>query len=231
MAIRIYLSPERRPKPHSPYYGYPGIYEHDVCCEIAEYTKNALIRCGFEVKIASPNDNMKVRVAEGISWKANYYMPIHTNAATATLNEGTARGPCVLRYGKEGGISDRACKIVYKHLMAIYPNKSNRRNPVYERSDFYEIGQTPMLSVYPELAFHDNHEDADWLVNNKKEIAEALCKGVCEWYSVNYINPASEPTNTVPKAKYDEIVKERDAYKQKYDSLVISLTNLYESLK
>ena len=47
MAIRIYLSPERRPKPHSPYYGYPGIYEHDVCCEIAEYTKNALVRCGF----------------------------------------------------------------------------------------------------------------------------------------------------------------------------------------
>ena len=88
-----------------------------------------------------------------------------------------------------------------------------------------------MLSVYPELAFHDNHEDADWLVNNKKEIAEALCKGVCEWYSVNYVNPEADITDTVPKVKYDEIVKERDAYKQKYDSLVISLTNLYESLK
>ena len=67
--------------------------------------------------------------------------------------------------------------------------------------------------------------------NNKKEIAEALCKGVCEWYSVNYVNPEADITDTVPKAKYDEIVKERDAYKQRYDSLVISLTNLYESLK
>lgn len=231
MAIRVYLSPERRPNPHSPYYGYPGVYEHDVCCEIAEYTKAALLRCGFEVKIARPEDTMQIRVAEGISWKANYYMPIHTNAATATLKEGTARGPCVLRYGKSGGASDRACQITYKQLMKIYTGKSNRTNPVYERSDFYEIGQTPMLSVYPELAFHDNGDDATWILNNKQNIAEALCKGVCEWFSVEYVNPTSELTSTVSKQQYDEIVKERDTYKNKYDSLVLSIANLYESLK
>ena len=99
MAKKIYLSPERRPNPHGPYWGYPGVYEHDVCCEIAEYCKEALIRCGFEVKIARPEDNMEKRVAEGISWGANYYMPIHTNAATAKPVDGTAQGPTVLRYG------------------------------------------------------------------------------------------------------------------------------------
>ena len=27
---KIYLSPERRPAPHGPYFGYPTLFEHDV---------------------------------------------------------------------------------------------------------------------------------------------------------------------------------------------------------
>ena len=49
-----------------------------------------------------------------------------------------------------------------------------------------------MLSVYPELAFHDNGADARWLVENQGEIAEALCRGVCRWFGVNYTAPAGE---------------------------------------
>ena len=66
MAKKIYLSPERRPNPHAPYWGYPGVYEHDVCCEIAEYCKEALIRCGFEVKIARPEDSMEKRTKQAV---------------------------------------------------------------------------------------------------------------------------------------------------------------------
>lgn len=219
MAKKIYLSPERRPNPHGPYWGYAGVYEHDVCCEIAEYCKEALIRCGFEVKIASPNDNMEKRVAEGVSWGANYYMPIHTNAATAKPIEGTAQGPTVLRYGNEGGVSDRACKMVYNQLMAIYPRKTKRG--VYTQNAFYEIRMTPMLSVYPELAFHDNGEDAKWLVENKKEIAIALCKGVCQWFNVDYVEENNTVINepTVLKSEYDKVVAESYAWKQKFNTL------------
>ena len=219
MAKKIYLSPERRPNPHGPYWGYADVYEHDVCCEIAEYCKEALIRCGFEVKIASPNDNMEKRVAEGVSWGANYYMPIHTNAATAKPIEGTAQGPTVLRYGNEGGVSDRACKMVYNQLMAIYPRKTKRG--VYTQNAFYEIRMTPMLSVYPELAFHDNGEDAKWLVENKKEIAIALCKGVCQWFNVDYVEENNTPINepSVLKSEYDKVVAESYAWKQKFNTL------------
>ena len=219
MEKKIYLSPERRPNPHGTYWGYAGVYEHDVCCEIAEYCKEALIRCGFEVKVANPNDNMEKRVAEGVSWGANYYMPIHTNAATAKPIEGTAQGPTVLRYGNEGGVSDRACKMVYNQLMAIYPRKTKRG--VYAQNAFYEIRMTPMLSVYPELAFHDNGEDAKWLVENKKEIAIALCKGVCQWFNVDYVEENNTTTNepTVLKSEYDSVVAESYAWKKKFNTL------------
>ena len=201
---KVYLSPERRPAPHAPYYGFPGVYEHDVCVEIGAYCAEALTRCGFDVMVASPDKTMQERVAESISWKSDLHMPIHTNASTATLKEGTAQGPTVLRYGRAGGISDRACQMVYRRLMEIYPRNTHRG--VYQKDEFYEIGKTPMLSIYPELAFHDNGQDAIWLVQNKKAIAEALCKGVCDWFGVTYVDDSAKPLEDVDtlreKCKY-----------------------------
>lgn len=183
---KIYLSPERRPAPHGPYCGYPGLSEHEVCCAIAELTAAALTRCGYEVKVGSPEDDIRHRVAEATAWGADYYLPIHTNAS-GTSGQGTAQGPMVLRCGKSGSPSDKACQITYRHLMAIYPRVTQRG--VIQNTSFYEIVATPMLSVYPELAFHDNAADARWIVENKAAIAEALCKGVAEYFGTDYIAP------------------------------------------
>ena len=68
MTPKIYLSPERRPAPHGPYFGYPNLYEHDVTTAIARKTAEALNRCNFMVKIASPADDLRARVREAISW-------------------------------------------------------------------------------------------------------------------------------------------------------------------
>ena len=187
---KIYLSPERRPAPHGPYFGYPTLFEHDVTTSIAQKTAAALTRCGFSVKMAPPAATVRVRVAEAISWQADYYLSIHTNASSATPREGSARGPEVLAYGQPGGISWRACQMTYEELMAIYPAATTRG--VRQNTTFYEINSTPMLSVYPELAFHDNGADAQWLVENQGEIAEALCRGVCRWFGVNYTAPTGE---------------------------------------
>ena len=205
---KVYLSPERRPAPHAPYYGFPGVYEHDVCVEIGAYCAEALTRCGVDVMVASPDKTMQERVAESIAWKSDLHMPIHTNASTATLKEGTAQGPTVLRYGRAGGVSDRACQMVYRRLMEIYPRNTHRG--VYQKDEFYEIGRTPMLSIYPEIAFHDNGQDAIWIVQNKKRIAEALCKGVCDWFGVTYKEEEK------PQTDYDKLVAELEDIKEKY---------------
>ena len=87
MSFKIYLSPERRPAPHGPYFGYPSLFEHDVATAIAEKGSTALQRCGFLVKMAPPAATLRVRVAEAIQWQANYYLPIHTNASSSTGKE------------------------------------------------------------------------------------------------------------------------------------------------
>ena len=98
---KIYLSPENRPAPHGPYTGYPGTYEHDVCCEIAEYYKAALERCGFEVTIAEPQRSIRsgeTRQAYANKHGYDLYSTIHTNAGGGT-------GPTCLYAGAKGSES------------------------------------------------------------------------------------------------------------------------------
>ena len=69
-----------------------------------------------------------------------------------------------------------------------------------------------MLSIYPEIAFHDNGQDAIWIVQNKTRIAEALCKGVCDWFGVTY------KEGEKPQTDYDKLVAELEEIKAKYQS-------------
>lgn len=229
MAYKVYLSPENRVAPHGKYWGYKNIYENDVCVSIADYCRIALERCGFAVKVGKTGVKIQQRVEEGIAWGADYYMPIHTNAMGDGTKEGTAQGCLVLYYGGNKGASYKASTLVYKRLKEIYPYNKDRG--LVANTTFYEIIKTPMLSVYPECAFHDNGKDAKWLYENKEAIGEALCKGVCDYYGVKYVEPVANPNaGAVPNPEYDALVAECEAWKEKYNALVTRLKKLVQEL-
>lgn len=186
--MKIYLSPENRPGPHGPYTGYPGVYEHDVCCEIAKYEKRALERCGLSVTIADPGKGMAARCAEANAAGYDLYQTVHTNAGGGT-------GAECLYYGKPGGASYKANEAVYEALTQLYPSKRGLK----DGNQFYENNQTYMVSVYPELAFHDNAKDATFLVEHKRELGEALAKGVCTYLKLGYKAPPTDSPNHNPQ--------------------------------
>ena len=37
-----------------------------------------------------------------------------------------------------------------------------------------------------EVGFHDNPEEAQWIIDNTQAIAEAICKGLCRHYNAEY---------------------------------------------
>ena len=41
--------------------------------------------------------------------------------------------------------------------------------------------------MYVEIDFHDNKLIAKWIVEHTNEIAEAICKAICEYYGVKYV--------------------------------------------
>ncbi len=212
---KIWLSPERRPNPHGKYWGFTNVYEHDLCCYIAEKVRRHLVRCGFDVKIASPEDPIAARVEKAKEWGADLYFPIHTNASSNGEKEGRAHGPLMLHYGSVGGLSYKACMTVYNRLMEVYPFGTKRGS--VPSTNFYEIIKTPMLSVYAELAFHDNGRDARWLVDSRDAIAKALAQGVCDWYHIQYKD--EPPTET------------GEYWKEKYENLRAELLKLCEKLE
>ena len=184
MKKTIYLSPERRPAPHGKYWGM-NIYEHNVCCEIAEMMKPLLEGSGFSVIIANPADTMEKRVAQANALKVNYYMPIHTNASGNGTTAGTATGAECLYYGNVGGASYKANQLVYNELVKLYPSKRGLKNG----NAYYENKYTNMVSCYVEIAFHDNPEDVQFIISSKQKIAGALAKGVCAYYGLELNEP------------------------------------------
>lgn len=176
---KIYISPENRPKPHGPY-AVGNTYEHDVCCEIAEYEKTELERCGFTVKIADPGATMATRCKEANSGDYDLYQTLHSNAGGGT-------GATCLYYGKVGGASYRANQMAYEELTKLYPSKRG----IVDGTNYYENANTNMVSVYPEIAFHDNEQDAAFILANKKQIAQALARAICRYFGVDYVEEAA----------------------------------------
>lgn len=203
MSKKIYLSPENRPAPHGPYTGYTGVYEHDVCCEIAEHEKKALERCGFYAEIADPAQTIQAANGYTRQQYANdngfdLYQTIHTNAGGGT-------GAECLYYqdpNNPNNNSIRANQCVYDELVKLYPSKRGLKNG----TGYAENNQTEMVSVYPELAFHDNAADARFLVQHKQELAEALAKGICTYFGVEYVLPQTGGEDTVPRSEYDRVL-------------------------
>jgi len=180
--IKIYLSPERRTAPHGKFW-QKELYEHEYCTELAQMTCDALTAKGFAVKIGKPQMAIAQRVDEAIAWNADCYMPIHTNASTDGLSQGRASGTEVFAFDHPASI--KACGLVYSRLTALYPSKRG----VKITDSLYEVVNTPMLSVYPEIAFHDNPADIDFLLSRKRDIAQALCNGLCDYYGVTSALP------------------------------------------
>lgn len=101
---------------------------------------------------------------------------------------------------------------------------------------FAEILQANAPTAYIEVAFHDNKEEAQWIIDHKKDIAEAIVKGLCNHFGVKYVAPEaekpSEPVSTSTgyrvQVGYFEVKKNaerlRDELKSNgYDAFIVEV--------
>ena len=173
---KIFLSPSDQI--HNVYTGV-DTNEAEQCGRIASLTKDALIRCGFEVMLMHKY-TMDEKVAEADKWGADAYCPIHTNA-TAKHN---ATGTHLFCYNKTGD-GYKICAKVLEHLGPLTPGSPDT---ISVRDDLYEVRMPDAPTVYIEVDFHDVADVAKWIVVHTKEIAEEICKGFCDYFGVKYIS-------------------------------------------
>lgn len=180
MSKKIYLSPSNQ---DGNMYAYGNTNECDQCNHIADAAKAALERCGFTVKKAPKGQEMRTSINESNSWGADLHIPIHTNA-------GGGQGTVVFVYQQTPNNMQFA-EPVYKAVQAVSPGKIDYG--VRENPSLAELNSTNAVAVYVEADFHDNERIAKWLVENPKTVGEAICKGVCKAYGVEYKPQTFEP--------------------------------------
>ncbi|MBQ3724693.1 MAG: N-acetylmuramoyl-L-alanine amidase [Oscillospiraceae bacterium] len=184
MAYKIALSPEdRSSNAYHPQALYQGrsTNEHEQMCRCADLLEKELLRCGFAVKNMQYG-NMYDRVAEGNGWGADLYIALHTNGF-----DGTVAGTRVHCYPSDK--SRRIGKLIQDRIAPLSPGKSEK---LVESSGLYELKATKMAAVLPEFGFHDNREEAQWLVDSMDDIARETAMAVCDFFGVTYVPEAEE---------------------------------------
>jgi len=113
------------------------------------------------------------------------HLALHSNAAPEG-RYGTARGSIVFYYpGSAQG--RRAAEIMAKNLRNIYPLPDLVRTEASTRIGELRLTRAP--SVFLELAFHDNTDDAAWLKANIDAIARNLVLSLTEYFGIPFLSP------------------------------------------
>lgn len=165
---RIYISPSVQEKNKGA--GSYGTEEQrmnqiaDVVCSILKANGHEPVRNKPEMTLGQICD------ASNAAKVAGHYA-LHSDAFNKV-----ARGCTVFCYDK-GGMSEKMANALYKHVSPLTPatDRGVKVNP-----GLYELNQTDAPAVLIEISFHDNDQDAAWIVNNIKQIGNAIAAGILE---------------------------------------------------
>ena len=113
------------------------------------------------------------------------HLALHSNAS-APQNYGQTRGVIVFYY--PGSVNGRrAATIMADNLKDIYPLPNRVR--AEGTTAIGEVRQPRAPSVFLELGYHDNPDDAAWVQNNLDEIARNLVLSLTEYFGIPFVNP------------------------------------------
>jgi len=182
---KIYISPSNQ---YDNPYSYGNTNEMTQCNLIAESLEKYLKINGFEVKRAPKGQNMYTSINESNSFEADLHICIHTNA-------GGGHGCEVYTYS--GAARElKYAEPIYNEIAGITPY-SDRGLKV---ANFAELVQTTAIAVYCECAFHDNYDEAKWIVENVNNIGKAIARGMCTAEGKTFV----ESETTTPSKNYIE---------------------------
>ena len=169
--LYVYLSPSNQA--HNQYWGGLGS-ERTIMNRVADALQKELKARGHRVLRGGLTATLSSKVAQANAAKVQLYLAIHSNA-------GGGRGVEVwIKPGATNG--RRFAQAILKRIMEIYtgPNRG-----IKTRSDWVEIKGPNAPVAYLELPFHDNKQDATWIVNNVDKIAHKLAQAIDDYAGIS----------------------------------------------
>ena len=129
--------------------------------------------------------NAAAAIAKSNAAKYDLHFALHSNASPEYLS-GRLQGSDV--YYFPGSVKGRrAAVIIADNLRDIYPQP--QLVDVRTSSELGELRRTRAPSVFVELAYHDNFEDAVWIRDNIDLIAANLSFSIAQYFGVDPVMP------------------------------------------
>ncbi len=133
----------------------------------------------------NPDETLSQAIAASNAGNYDFHLAIHSNASPPTT-PGLYRGPNVYYYAssEEGR---RMANIIADNFKVIYPDPN--LVITVPNTTLAELRQTRAPSALVEVAFHDNWQDATWIMNNVYTIGRTLALSLTEYFGIPFIEP------------------------------------------
>ncbi|MDD4599607.1 N-acetylmuramoyl-L-alanine amidase LytC [bioreactor metagenome] len=152
-----------------------GTRESDIAFDVGLMVAEFLETAGHEV-IVSQSDSLETIVSGANFNQSDIFVSIHCNAAANPDARGTET---FHYYGSSAGRKLATC--IQKQIVSSLPVVDRG----VKEAGFYVLKNTDMPSVLVELAFISNEDDEKLLINNKRDFAAAIARGVTDYASTD----------------------------------------------
>ncbi len=187
MAIKIYIDQGHNPKNPNAGAEGNGLREQDIVYEIGVRLA-ALLRANpeFDVRLSRPtadtlignsnSESLRLRVNDANSWGADYFISLHTNAAT----QASASGSEAFVYSQPSVAASLA-----EDILAELSNYTGLRNRgVFSRTGLYVLRRTTMPAILLELGFITNPNDAALMSQQPDLFARGIYEGILDYFGL-----------------------------------------------
>lgn len=179
MSKSIYLSPSTQKD-------NVGIGNYGTECsrmnQVADVTERVLKQHGITVYRNKPEMTLAQAVSDSNSKKPDIHFAIHSNA-------GGGRG-CEVYCHRFGGKGEKLARAIYGELSPLTPTEDRGVKEGYNfygpGKHMYELAYTNAPAALVETAYHDNPDDAKWIIPNIELIGTALAKGVLDYFNIPF---------------------------------------------
>lgn len=178
---RIYLSPSTQ---ENNYYVNGGT-EEEWMNKLADAMEPYLTASGIQYTRNTPQMTAASSIRASNAGSYDLHLALHSNAS-APSNYGGTRGILVFYYPTSAQ-GRRAAEIVAENLKAIYPLPN--RVEARPTTSIGEVRRTNAPSVFIELGYHDNADDATWIKSNLDAAARNIVLSLTEYFGIPFLTP------------------------------------------
>ncbi len=179
----IYLSPSTQ---ENNLYVNGGT-EEEWMNRLADAMEPYLTAAGIRYSRNTPDMTALSSIRASNAGNYDLHLALHSNAAPEA-QYGQARGILVFYY--PGSVEGRrAAQLMANGLKTIYPLPNKVRAEA--TTSIGEVRRVRAPSVFLELGYHDNPDDAVWVQNNLDAIARNLVLSLTEYFGLPFLEPQS----------------------------------------